>query len=69
MFVGKSCSFVGKIMSVFGIIPVSLWEKFGEQSMVLNNSCQFVGKITGLFTSICRGTASHNVFDGKFAET
>ena len=67
-------------MSVCGIIPVSLWEKFGEQSIVLDNSRQFVGKIqwtkvqcwiipvslwekiTGLFTSICRGTASHNVY-------
>ena len=76
----KSCSFVGKIMSVCGIIPVSLWEKFGEQSILLDNSRQFVGKIqwtkvqcwiipvslwekiTGLFTSICRGTASHNVY-------
>ena len=40
----KSCSFVGKIMSVCGIIPVSLWEKFGELSIVLDNSHQFVGK-------------------------
>ena len=62
------------------IIPVSLWEKFSAQSIVLDNSRQFVGKIrwtqkthwkipadtpekiTGLFTSICRGTASHNVY-------
>ena len=27
------------------IIPVSLWEKFGEHSIVLDNSRQFVGRI------------------------
>ena len=31
-------------MSVCGIIPISLWEKFGELSIVLDNSRQFVGK-------------------------
>ena len=51
----KSRQFVGKIISVCGknsvskvkcwIIPVSLWEKFSEQSTVLDNSRQFVGKI------------------------
>ena len=49
------CRLVGKITLVCGknlvnkvkcwIIPVSLWEKFGAQSIVLDNSRQFVGKI------------------------
>ena len=51
----KSRRFVRKILLVCGknsvtkvkcwIIPVSLWEKFSEQSIVLDNSRQFVGKI------------------------
>ena len=51
----KSRRFVGKIISVCGknsvnkvkcwIISVSLWEKLGEQSIVLDNSRQFVGKV------------------------
>ena len=41
-------------MSFCGKNHVGLWEKFGEQSIVLDNSSQFVGKIrwTENFTEI-----------------
>ena len=37
--------FFEKFMLVCGENHVGLWEKFGEQSIVLDNSRQFLGKI------------------------
>ena len=66
----KSCSFVGKIMSVCGIIAFSLWEKFGEQSIVLDNSRQYVGKnYRIIYVYLSRYHVSRRLFDRKFAET
>ena len=54
-FGGKSCHFVGKIMSVSG--KNSLVRKLNRKKPAHTPK-----KNTGIFTSICRGTASHNVY-------
>ena len=51
----KSCQFVGKIMSVCG--KISFFRKLHGE-----NTRTYTEKNTRLFSSICRGTASHNVY-------
>ena len=73
----KSCRFVGKIVSVCGKNHVSLWEKscrFVGKIMSVCGKNLLVRKLhrkipentpkkkPGIFTSICQGTASHNVY-------